>query len=370
MKAMPQGHAGGFVGGVLDRVLGRGHHAVTVPPMDGALQPNNLLDHAQSKLRFARPDNLVAHRDGLLFSSGADLLSVDTTSTVAVLAHRFHAEIAALATVPDGEIVAALADGSIHRVVDAGVDSNISGVACPTAMCAVDDHTVIVTQGSSQHTTVQWRTDLLRGGASGAVWRVDLGGGKAVQLASGLAYPSGVALHRDGSVVVSEAWRHRLIKIAASGEATVLLGDLPGYPSRLASAADGGYWLCLFAPRSQLVEFVLREREFRDRMMAEIEEAYWVAPSLFSGRDFREPLQGGAIKSMGMLKPWAPTRSYGLVCKLDADFQPQWSAHSRADGVRHGVTSTAEFDGQLHVCCQGGDEIVALPAASQGVRIG
>jgi hypothetical protein len=202
----------------------------------------------------------------------------------------------------------------------------------------------------------------MRGESSGSVWRLEIGSGQAKKVASGLAYPAGVAIHRDGSLVVSEAWAHRLVKIDASGNRTVLLDDLPGYPSRISPAADGGYWLCLFAPRSQLVEFVLREREYRERMMAEMAERYWVAPALSSGRDFREPMQGGAIKSMGMLKPWAPTRSYGLVCKLDADFQPQWSAHSRADGRRHGVTSTVELDGRLYACSQGGDEIVAMPA--------
>ena len=37
-----------------------------------------------------------------------------------------------------------------------------------------------------------------------------------------------------------------------------VLADLPAYPGGSALAGDG-YWLALFAPRSQLVEFVLRE---------------------------------------------------------------------------------------------------------------
>ena len=38
-----------------------------------------------------------------------------------------------------------------------------------------------------------------------------------------------------------------------------VLSDLPAYPGRIAPARDGGFWLALFAPRNQLVEFVLRE---------------------------------------------------------------------------------------------------------------
>ena len=84
---------------------------------------------------------------------------------------------------------------------------------------------------------------------------------------------------------------------------------------------------------------------------------------LSSGRDFREPLQGGSIKSMGILKPWAPTRSYGLVVRLDAGFAPVSSLHSRADGRRHGITSALEWRGELWLASRGGDELVAAPLA-------
>jgi len=359
-----------LVSAALDRLLGRGRHAVTVPPMDGALQPNNLLDQATSVVRVPSPDNIVHHDGKLWFSSGPELHLFDLDSHHGECSDRFDAAICAIAVLPKGQAVAALAGGQL--VTTGGtISATLKApghrvLRCPTAMLALDDRTLIVTEGSSRQMPSQWRTDLLQGGASGSVWRVDVERGDAQPVASGLSYPCGVAMHRDGSVVISEAWKHRLIKISASGERTVLLEDLPGYPSRISAALDGGYWLSIFAPRSQLVEFVLRESEYRERMIAEIDEAYWVAPALSSGRDFREPLQGGAIKSMGQLKPWAPSRSYGLICKLDAGFQPQWSAHSRADGCRHGVTETAEVNGQLYICSQGGDEIVALPAHSRG----
>jgi hypothetical protein len=66
------------------------------------------------------------------------------------------------------------------------------------------------------------------------------------------------------------------------------------------------------------------------------------------------------VRQMGVLKPWAPARSYGLVIRLDVSFQPVASFHSRADGVRHGVTSSVECDDKLIVACKGGDEIVML----------
>ena len=52
----------------------------------------------------------------------------------------------------------------------------------------------------------------------------------------------------------------------------IVLPDLPAYPARISPAADGrGAWLCLFAPRNRLTEFVLREQAFRERMMAEVD---------------------------------------------------------------------------------------------------
>ena len=42
-----------------------------------------------------------------------------------------------------------------------------------------------------------------------------------------------------------------------------MLDRLPVYPSRLAAAAGGGFWLTAFAARTQLVEFVLREPAYR-----------------------------------------------------------------------------------------------------------
>lgn len=358
-------------GAWLDRMLGRGTQAVTVPPMDGPLRPNSLLDHASSHARIESADNLTPWRGGLLLSSGPELHAFDPgTGALRPLA-RMENDICAITTLADGPALAALSGGVLRTVGPqadaAGVlaDAQRRVIRCPTALLAGPDGRLLVTEGSRDRLPSQWRADLLHGQASGALWMLDRWDAPARQVASNLAWPSGIAWHRDGSIVVSEAWAHRLVRIDAQGRRSVLLGDLPGYPSRIAPAADGGWWLCLFAPRSQLVEFVLRERDYREEMMAQIPERYWVAPALTSGKDFREPMQGGGIKSMGMLKPWAPTRSYGLVCKLDADFQPQWSAHSRADGHRHGVTSAVELDGRLYVGCQGGGELVSLDPHTQ-----
>lgn len=267
---------------------------------------------------------------------------------------------------PGGGVAVGLANGEIrmHGGRYDGLSIRQAGdyrCHCPAAILALNEDHLVVAEGSAYHSALQWKHDLLKRGTSGSVWSIDLKGAHATRMAGGLGFPNGLGLHRDGSLIISEAWAHRLVKISPQGRRSIVVEDLPAYPSRIAPSNDGGYWLALFAPRNQLIEFVLREQAFKKKMMSEIPEEYWVAPALSSGKDFREPLQGGAIKSMGILKPWAPTRSYGLLVKLNAEFLPTASLHSRADGHRHGITSALEVDGELLIASKGGNQILLAP---------
>ena len=49
----------GAVRRVWDRLRGGGEHSVTVPPMDGALNPNSRLDEAEIVAEADTPDNLA-----------------------------------------------------------------------------------------------------------------------------------------------------------------------------------------------------------------------------------------------------------------------------------------------------------------------
>jgi hypothetical protein len=204
--------------------------------------------------------------------------------------------------------------------------------------------------------------------ATGSVWRIDLGTGNTSCLADRLAFPFGVLVSADKqSVIVSESWRHRLLRLpVTSGTPVPVLSKLPGYPARLTPAAGGGAWLTLFAPRNRLIEFVLQEEEYRFAMMREVPREYWIAPALSSGGNFLEPLQCGGIKTMGLHKPWSPSRSYGLVARLDAEMQPVTSFHSRANGRHHGITSAVEVAGRTLVTAKGGGAILSIGNTSAG----
>jgi hypothetical protein len=349
--------------------------AATVPSMDGALRPNQALDDAVLLAEGTAPDNLVWQDDHLLFTSGKRVLLLDSLHQEGAEPEEilhFDSEITALAAALDGSLAVGLGASGIAIVGGAHDGKTITSLGgkrliAPTALTFSDPETLFVCLGSDLHPAVDWQRDLLERRTAGSVWRVPLGGGAAVCLATQLAYPNGILLHGT-RIAVSEAWRHRLLDFPAQERAAprVLLDDLPGYPGRLSPTPDGGAWLAVFAPRSQLVEFVLREDRYRHWMMQTIEPAHWIAPSLRAGISYKEPAQGGAVKTLGIFKPWAPSRSYGLAVRLDRDFIPTTSLHSRADGKRHGVTSCLEIRGELIAACKGDNALVSADLSHDG----
>jgi hypothetical protein len=110
------------------------------------------------------------------------------------------------------------------------------------------------------------------------------------------------------------------------------------------------------------VEFVLREPAYRERMMTEIDPRHWIAPALSSGHSFLEPLQGAGVKQMGVLKPWAPPRSYGLVLRVAADGRILRSLHSQVDGRHHGITAVVEHGGALYAASRGSGRLLRVAA--------
>ena len=350
-----------------------------VPMMDGPLKPNTALDQAPITLNLPEIDNLTAVTGGLACSQGRTLLRLESAMQTdglpalkAVSERSLPADISCLAT--DGEKALAIGcDGQgieIHGGRHHGLRIeavNGTKLGTPTAALFLDPDTLIIANGSADYGMADWKRDLMNHGSSGSIWRVSLGAQvqPAVLLARNLAFPYGLAVAPDNKLFVSESWRHRVIAIdaASSQPPRIVLADLPAYPSRITSS-ESGYWLALFAPRNQLVEFVLREEAYRRKMVANIDPAYWIAPALVSGISFLEPIQGGARKKLNMLKPWSPSWSYGLVVQCDKAMRPIESFHSRADGHVHGVTSLSEYGGYLFVAAKGSGAVVALNAQS------
>jgi hypothetical protein len=353
----------------MDRWLGRGEASITTPPMDGAFRPNDRLDAAEAILETPAPDCLAVTSQGLIVSSGRSLLRADKAQSAPVAS--FDAEITAVAGLPDGGAAVGLVDGRIVFVGGQYEGKTIAANArarCITALASAKDGSLIVANGSATNGPTDWRRDLMERNASGSVWRLEPASGAATQLAGKLAYPNGL-IDEGAAIVVSQSWRSALTRIVpgAGGRYAPVLENLPAYPCRLSHGADNAIWLALFAPRSQLVEFVLSEDRYRRRMIGEIEADHWVAPCLRAGRSPLEPTQQGGVRQLGVLKPWSPNRSYGLVARLDSAYRPTMSLHSRANGRRHGVTSCLWSGGRLYFCAKG-DGIVASCADEGSTR--
>ena len=347
-----------------DQIRGAGDHSITVPPMDSALRSNSKLERADRLFDWREPANLL--HDGRVghFSSGPQILrfsDADAPRPVVMC------DSAVSAMAQSGDTLAVgLAGGGIRLLGGARDGTTFVAkpgfeVNCPIALAFRDADTLIIANGSSVHGPAEWRHDLLMRHAKGSLWELDLRSGTARMLAAGLAWPYGVLPLPGDAVLVAESWRAQLVNIQPGKPALPVLTDLPAYPARIVPKADGtGAWLPMFAPRRRIVELVMRERAYRDRMMAEIDPAYWIAPSLRPMESYYEPLQGGTLKKLAMLKPWAPSRSYGLIVELDQDFQPVRSFHSRADGKRHGISSCADLGGRLLVAATGGDIVISI----------
>ena len=312
------------------------------------------------------PDDVIIDRSGLPIVSAKKRL-VRITGSWYAPSHQTVANLpgdgGALAVTNDGGWLVAIEGQGIVGIggdVDRLRISEILGrpLQCVTALTVLRSGELVVCEGAAGAQAKDWVRDLLAHGRTGRVTLVDLKSGKAKLIGEGLSWPQGVAEDpADGGILVSEAWKHRVVKFKRGRDTWAgpapFLEHLPAYPCRITPASGGGYWLTFSAVRTQLVEYVLTQRKFRERMIAEIPLEYWIAPSLASTDDPSEPLQIGGIKFGGMKKPWAPPRSYGLVARLDRQGRVVESLHSRHDCKRHGISGARERDGKLFLVSKG-----------------
>ena len=349
-----------------DRLLGRGDATITVPSFDGALKPNQILEKAETLAQLEAPEDLATDGKALYIADGAVIRCLNGADASEL--RRFDRNITALCCLPDGGMALAL-DGREVQVFATPSAATPKLTFADPSMTAINalspgpKGTLLATNGSSARPCGQWVHDLMERGHTGQVLILDPASKSVRVIASKAQYAFGACTAGD-NIFFSESWRHRVVAISPDGSQRAVLDNLPVYPSRLTPAATGGFWLTAFTARTQLVEFVLRENAYRRRMMAEIDPQYWIAPKLKSGQSFLEPMQGAHLKTMGVVKPWAPPRSYGLIIRLNADGVPLYALHSRVDGVNHGIVAAVEIGGALYAIAKGPGRLLRIPLAT------
>ncbi len=343
-----------------------------IPPLDGALSPNDRLDSC-TVLGEPLPDvdDVVAASDGTVYVSAGNRvlrISGDELATRTLVA-EFEGEAGGLAIHPDGRLLVCVAGRGLAAIDPADPNPRWLEIADGhafvglTSVSASPDGRIFAVEGSTGRTPDQWRHDLMEKRSSGRLVVCGPELKDATVLLRDLPYPYGVTVAADGnSLWLTESWAHRLSRFQLTanglGQGDVIAGNLPGYPARLHPDGNGGFLLGLFARRTHLIEFVLKEDDFREEMMQTMPPDYWIAPALAGGSDCLEPMQIGAVKALGIQKPWAPPRSYGLLVHLDAEGEVTDSLHSRAGGRFHGVTGACKVRQGVVVAARGSGRLL------------
>ncbi len=342
-----------------------------IPSLDGALSPNDALDDCRPVGDpLPEIDDLAEAPDGsLLVSAGRQVLRLSgpgyATRTVVT---EFDAAAGGLTVHPDGRLLVCVAGHGLAAVDARGRQTWFNQVEdrplhCLTSVAAAPDGSIFASEGSTLNAPADWCRDLMQKNSAGRVISCGPGFEAPKVRLRDLPYPYGLAISADGqSLWLTESWSHRLCRAAIAGRelgaVEPVIGNLPGYPARLGRAKGGGFWLSIFALRTHLIEFVLREDDFRDEMMRTIAPDYWIAPALATTGSALEPMQSGGIKALGVQKPWAPPRSYGLVARINDDGDVVESLHSRVGGRYHGITSARDTAQNLVIAARGAGQLL------------
>jgi hypothetical protein len=327
--------------------------------MEAGLRPDSRLDDAVmlTEPGSFEPECLAVAGEHVHFGHGASVYRLGATGP-----ERFvdlGGEVAAMAS--DGaELVVSVVGLGVVRVAASGAVTEISTDAQLqsglTDLCVAEDGRIFATKGSASLRFDSMIDALVRADASGMVLEIAASrGSRSVRvLADRLPWPSGVASSSSDGLMVALAHAHALVVIATDGSRRSTVQDnLPFYPGRLTRASDGGFWLAVPYVRNRATELILDEPELRADMVAGIARSEWLVPRLRSETPHTDALQMGQLRMLGVLKPWAPPRSYGLIAHLDVHGRFDWSVHSRPDGRNHGVTDVVEHHGRVVMAMRG-----------------
>lgn len=330
-------------------------------PLEGALGPNSRLDDADA-FAIANPEAICVNRDGqLLVSSGSNVLLVRQWGKEPEPWGNFAAPVSALAVSESGRVAVGLAGGRIVVCEASGEpvpgwtpSLNLHAVA--DCLFLSDDEVAVVDHGYGAEDPIlslaPWDS-----AARGQVIAINRSGETRI-IAAGLHCPMGIARGPGGSLVLSELERARVIDISGKG----LQSGYPAYLARIRKTGDG-YALACLSRRDPLIEFLKTEHEFVAQMKANIDPRHWISPRATA--EFRHdfPIELGATRLFGEIKPWAPSFSYGLVIETDSAMMPVGSAHSRANGIRHAISDVATWNGSLIAVSRASQEILKLSPA-------
>jgi hypothetical protein len=329
--------------------------------LEGVLGPNSQLDDAAG-FPAPSPEALCVTPSGhLLFTAGMAIHALPAWGGVPALWKAFDRRVTALCCSPGGRVAAALADGRIAVLEPSGQPS--AGWSAPPGLSSVVD-CLFLSEDALAIVDPGYRAD--EAILSVAPWDVSERGqvlvikqsGEAHAIIGGVHCPMGISRDAKGDVIVTELERARIV----DGSGLVRQSGYPAYLGRIHRTA-AGYVLACLARRDPLIEFLKTEQDFIAEMKAKIPARRWIAPRLSPDFSHDFPIELGATRLFGEIKPWAPSFSYGLVIELDESLMPVASAHSRANGRRHAISDATVWNGDLIAVSKASGEILNLGPA-------
>lgn len=332
----------------------------SAPPamtLEGVLGPNSRLDEAGA-IAADTPDALCVAADGrLLYSSGHSVYALGRWAEAPRTFGRFEQVVTALSASPGGQVAVGLTGGGI-RVLDLSgrpLDWPSASGAGAVADCLFlsENELAVVDHGHEAGQPVlslaPW-DDIARGSAHSVT---QSGGARA--LATGFRCPMGICRDDKGELLASELDAARIVGM----DGKVQRSGYPGYLGRI-RRTDSGYLLACLSRRDPLIEFLKTEAGFVAEMKATIDPRHWIAPRSTPEFSHDFPIELGATRLFGEVKPWAPSFSYGLLITLDNDLMPTGSAQSRANGRRHAISDAVVWNGEVIAVSKASGEILNL----------
>lgn len=337
---------------------------MSIPPMERGLRPNGRLDTAQVLLDPGdyEPDDLLLLSSGAIwFSSGSAVHELKDGAVRTVL--ELDGRVGTLAA-RGSEVIAAVEGRGLVVVEESGSVADLCSAGsvstCVTDLTILPDDSLLASIGSTEYGIEGWARALVHDDRSGRLVRVS--GDRAEIIAERLGWPAGVASDGDGNVVVSLSLQHRLESRTVDALERVgrpMMSNLPVYPGRI-SHAQNGWWVAAPYARNRITALLLDEPELLADMVSTIKPDEWFIPRLRSENPYTDPLQMGQLRVLGIVKPWAPPRSYGLVFRVDQDGRIVESAHSRVDGRCHGITGVVADGDRVVAAAQGFRSLVEI----------
>jgi hypothetical protein len=325
--------------------------------LEGVLGPNSRLDDARA-FAVKSPDALaVTADDQLLVSSGSTVFSLTDWHATLQLWGRFDTPVTALSASPGGLVAVGLSGGGI-RVYDMSgqpLDWIVPASAGNATDCLFlsESEIALVDHGYGPDQDVlslaPW-DDVTRGRVV-----VVARDGRSHTLARDLHCPMGICRDARGELLFSELETARVVGLGGG----VRRRGLPAYLGRIRRIA-GGYLLAGLSRRDPLIEFLKTEKDFVAEMKATVDSRHWISPRPNPDFSHDFPIELGATRLFGEIKPWAPSFSYGLLIMLDDDLMPVGSAQSRANGRRHAISDATIWKGETIAVSKASGEILNL----------